>query len=296
MIILKIFKKVYVLLIMSLLLLMAGTLVVYAHPNASEHNKELEAVLFEQGYSIYQSTEIKQAVKALEGASYLTIDQFQGDGLNTYLELKGYGIRGLPLKFSSIDYSEDPMGNGARITANTHRQFTHQGWDRDYNNSKSVQKFWNSRRKVLLATVNTIFNFDDKSIIGYSEKANSLAGIIYYVHILGDYDEADNYKKIALLTDIAGRSDQNDMITALRSYAQILFKDQNKTMDYKDLMEGLDRIEEDASRLVNSTGGVNSDEEFQEYHQCALDLLDLLTNHIPNLLKKEKYFAQVFYP
>jgi len=269
-------------------------MVCYAH-SAPEHNDELESVLFEQGFSKYQSGEIKDSIIALEYASYLTIDQFGGNGLDKFQKLKDLDIRGLPLRFSVIDYSEDPMGNGKKINANTHRRFTHEGWDREGDGSRSVQKFWDARRRVLLSTVNTIFEFDDKPIIGYGEKCNSFAGIIYYIHILGDYEAADNSAKIQYLTDLAGRSDKKDMISALRAYTETLFFDQKNTVDYSELMDGFDEIERKSGRIVQSIGGVNTDAEFEEYHQCALDLMELLEEHLPTLLKNEKFFSQVFY-
>ena len=54
----------------------------------------------------------------------------------------------------------------------------------------------------------------------------------HYVHILGDYDEANAYTKISRLPDLAGRDSANDkdkdydMITSLESYIEILFVDQ----------------------------------------------------------------------
>ena len=69
-------------------MLLATTITSFAHPQASDHNKELEAVLFEDGYSKYQSDEIKQYIQDMEYASYLTIDQFGGNGENQYNTLK----------------------------------------------------------------------------------------------------------------------------------------------------------------------------------------------------------------
>lgn len=281
------------------MVLISGTTPSYAYPTASEHNKALEKVLFEDGYSKYQSDKIKKNVTAIEYASYLTIDQFGGKGEDQYNTLKKWRMGGLPLSFTSLDYNEDLQGNGKQINANTHRRYTHQGWDREYETS-SVRKFWKARRNVLLGTVNTIFNFGNFSgIVGYDEKCNSLAGIIYYVHILGDYDEADNYKKISMLQDLAGHenTDGNDMISALKEYSKILFEENQKSSDeYKALQRGFDNLSSKAGNIVQSVGGVNTDEEFKEYHQYAYDLLQLLTDNVPDLLKREEYFKKVFYP
>lgn len=281
---------------LACILVISALITCYAHPTAGEHDKELEAVLFERGYSKYQSEKIKEYVTALEYASNLAIDQYGGSGEDKYRLLKKWGMGGLPLQFKTIDYSEDLFDGGKKINPNTHRMFTHQGWDIDYGDSK-VNKFWKSRKAILLGTVNSIFGFGKLSAIrGYSDKCNSLAGIIYFVHILGDYVEANSKDKILYLTDLSGRIDGADMIPALQNYIDILFQDQKSSQDYKDLKKGLDDIGEKAGKIVRSTGGVNTDEEFHEYHQYAVDLLELLQEHMPRLLKNEEFFRNVFYP
>ena len=284
-------------LILLFILLIGNSQLSYAYPKAEQHDKKLIEVLFEPGYSIYQSNSIKNNVKAIKYASYLTIDQFGEDGEQKFNELKDLKIKGLPFRFNDIKYDVAILDETKKISASNHRLYTHQGWDRIYEN-KQIKKFWNTRRSVLLATVNTILDFNAfSSVTGYNDQCNSLCGIIYYVHILGDYDEADSYKKISLLPDLAGHSgtDKNDIITQLKGYISILFKNQEKSDHYVNLMKDLDKIEKDASKLVRSTGGVNTDEEFREYHQYAVDLLNLLIKHIPHLLKNEDFFAKVFY-
>ncbi len=285
-------------LVLIITIVSTNTLYCFAHPYAFQHNKELEAVLFEEGYSKYQSDTIRNYVTALEYASYLAIDQFGGSGEYQFSFLKTMKMGGLPLRFSTIDYSEDLMGSGKQINANTHRLYTHQGWDREYENA-SVRKFWDARRNILLGTINTVLGFSRlPGLFGYSDKCNSLAGIIYYVHILGDYIEADTYKKVSILQDLAGheKTDGNDMISYLSQYVEILFEDQRDSVAYKELVDGLEAIAKDAGTLVNSFGGVNTEEEFEQYHQCAIDLLELLKAQIPTLLKGEDHFRSVFYP
>lgn len=284
-------------------LLLNSKMPVYAHPEAREHNAELEQVLFEKGYSKHSSDKIKNSIKALEYASYLTIDQFGGNGTNQFEKLKKMKVNGLPRKFSTIDYNTVIEHPEKKITANTHRMYTHQGWDRKYSSKgKDVDKFWSNRRNVLLGTVNSVFGFHTITALGYGEKCNSLAGIIYYVHILGDYKEADKYTKISLLPDLAGRNNANDIdkdydiITSLKGYIEILFVDQKDSHEYKDLMKQLDNIAKKAGKIRNSFGGVNTDEEFDEYHQYADDTLNVLMKYMPTLFKNEDFFTEVFYP
>ena len=83
---------------------------------------------------------------AIESASSLAIDQYGGTGEDKYRQLKKWGMGGLSHTFDEIDYSEDLFGKGTKINPNTHRMFTHQGWDIDYGNPK-VNKFWKTRKK-----------------------------------------------------------------------------------------------------------------------------------------------------
>lgn len=276
----------------------------WAHPSAYEHDDELEAVLFEPGFSEYKSNKIKENVKALEYASYITVDQFHGNGKEQFEYLKKLDINGLPFSFSSIDYYEDLSGktkedgSKVQISANNHRKYTHQGWERQYEN-KNVNKFMEKRRNVLMATVNYVFDFRTVTFIrGYDDKCKSLSGIIYYTHILGDYAEADDYKKISFLIPLAEGKDKDKeyMIPNIKKYIEVLFANQLSDADYKALVKELDSIEKKASKIESSTGGVNTDEEFELIHEYASDVLETLIKYIPGLLKDEEFFKKVFYP
>lgn len=271
---------------------------VFAHQKAAQHDKELMSVLFEPGFSKYKSTKVKNAVNALEAASQLTIDQFGGTGKDNFLLLKEYGALGLTWSFSDIDYSVDIDNNSKKISASTHRKYTHQGWDIEEIGfgTKNAVSFWKKRKKVLLNTVNTVFDFGAFSnSLRFDPKCDAFCGLVYYVHILGDYDEADNYKKLALVIPLAGRNDKYDMISQLKKHLDVLFSDHKESSEYKTLIRDLDSIEKSASKIYRSTGGVNTDQEFEEYQKCSKDLMKALQNHIPTLLKQESFFSEVFY-
>lgn len=279
------------------LLLNGVVLNCHAH-DSREHDKEMMAVLFSKTETYVRSQDTDKYIKALKYASYLTVDQFGQDGESKFNDLKSWKMKGLPSKFSDIKYEYViPRGNSdLKVNANTHRRYTHQGWIIKYGNSEA-NRFWDTRKKVLLGTVNTIFEFNKAPIvIRYDNKCVDFCGIIYYVHILGDYIEADNYKKLNLLVPLAGSNDGVDMIANLREYIELVFADQKKSVDYTELMKGLEKIEKTAKPIQQSIGGVNTDEEFAEYHKCAEDLLNLLIDHIPALLKNEEFFRNVFYP
>ena len=271
---------------------------VFAHPKAAQHDKELMSVLFEPGFSKYKSTKVKNAVNAIEAASQLTIDQFGGTGKDNFLLLKEYGALGLTWSFSDIDYSVDIDNNNKIISAKTHRKYTHQGWDIEEIGfgTKNAVSFWKKRKKVLLNTVNTVFDFDTFSNpLRFDPKCDAFCGLVYYVHILGDYDEADDYKKLALVIPLAGRNDKYDMVSQLKKHLDVLFSDCKDSPEYKALIRDIDSIEKNASKIYRSTGGVNTDQKFEDYKKCSKDLLNSLQNHIPPLLKQEPFFSDVFY-
>ena len=66
-------KRLLALILIICLCSIVASNICYAHDSAEEHNKELEKVLFEEGFSKYKSDEVKRAVRALELASYLSI-------------------------------------------------------------------------------------------------------------------------------------------------------------------------------------------------------------------------------
>lgn len=267
-----------------------------AHPDSREHDKELMAVLFSKTETYTKNSDTNKYIDALKYASNLTIDQFGGSGEDKYNALKRWKMRGIPSKFSDIDYKYVIPGGTTQISANTHRRFTHQGWIIDFGITEA-NKFWDTRKKVLLGTVNTIFEFNKMPIvIKHDKECEYFCGIIYYVHLLGDYDEADNYKKLNLLVPLAGSNDGVDMISNLREYIEYVFVEQKQSSDYKDLMEDLDKIEKTARPIQQSSGGVNTDEEFDKYKKCSDDLLNSLIQHLPVLLKNEEFFSNVFYP
>ena len=280
-----------------------NTTTCFAHPTQAEHYKELEQVLFVEGYSKNQSAKIKKAIQNIEYAQYLCVDQFGGKGKKKqYKSLKKQLIVGFPMSFSSIDYDRvitDKGESSKQVNANTHRQYTHQGWAREYN-SKYVDKFMEKRDQILLSTVNSVFdNFDSHPLVGsYDKQCDALCALIYYVHILGDYEEADKYSKIPPLIPLAGASDNWDICYQLEKYLPKLFKTSKKTQKqrYDDLMSGIKDIDERASNLYRSTGGPVEDGEFAQYHQCADDLMTLLKEKVPYLLKDEPFFKKVFYP
>lgn len=105
-------------------------------------------------------------------------------------------------------------------------------------------------------------------------------------------------KKVPILIPLAGHdgTDKYDIICQLKDSIEILFVDQKSTPEYTSLMKDLDSIQKKAGKLVRSVGGVNTDEEFEEYHQYANETMEALQKYVPKMLKNEKFFREVFYP
>lgn len=295
-------KRKYIIQKISILvcvLMMFFSIQAVAHQKASEHNQELEKVLLGEGYPKRINAKASNSITALEEASRLTIDQYEGNlqnSLDILNNMRTPRIKGVPKDISEIDYSEQLDIPGKKVNANVHRKYTHQGWGRVYQ-TKRTKKFWDKRREVLLDTVNSVFNFGIGSsitIFGYDKKCDSLCAIIYYVHLLGDYDEADSSKKITLLAPLAGIKEidkQTDedalgMIPELEAAIEVLFEGE----DYDGLIKELERIYKKARKLEPTV----SEEEFDEYKKCSEEIMKALQKEMPDLLKTQEFFTDVF--
>ena len=48
-------------------------------------------------------------------------------------------------------------------------------------------------------------------------------------------------------------------------------------------------------KLVNSVGGINTDEKFAERQVLVAEVIEILSLYLPEMLKKEPFFNEVFY-
>ena len=195
------------------------------------------------------------------------------------------------------------------ITARTHRHYTHRGWDfPEY----PLKELWEQRKKILTATVN-------KEIFGYSpgilaklsfaegilyketacnDECEAFCKLVYYVHILGDYEAAKTYSaEFQQLIPLVRHEDPRNpaLIDELISIVPILFKNQPQT--YRLFIEELDKVKQRAEEIVFVQGGIRTQEQFEEYKKCAIDLLAILKDKdgTPRLLKNTDYFNSAFY-
>jgi len=299
-------RSIFIRIILMLMLSASFTIKATAY-TADEHDKIMLNVLFGKGYSKNQSNEINKYINELTEASYFTIDEFnQGEVLGRSTEirykkdLKDFKISGWPNKFNEIDYIISLDDGETHISANSHHKYTHQGWDIEFGSSKA-NAFWSKRKSILLSTVNDILGFNKLPFRDYNIKVRCISGIIYYVHILGDYEAADKYTKIVSLVPLADLNRGKNTSTAgiidgLEIYTKTLFeKDQSSSPKYKALMKSYTDLRAKAVKLQSTYGGINTQEEFDQYHQIAVDLLTALTDNMPDLFRELDYFKSKFY-
>lgn len=256
----------------------------YAHDEEG-HNGDLELVLFPIDYFLSsQSTTAQNAVKALEAASYLTLDQFNEYGQAKLDILHELGVLGIPNDLSAIDFKWNSQ----------HRNFTHRGWDYTYTDDKA---HWETRKKILIETINSQFDFGTSNAIsGYNKQCTSFAAIVYYIHVIGDHNEDSSYKVSELKMALGGRKDENDIIHELLKHSDILFSSQHLSINYLLYTSKLSSLNRKMGKIINSEGGINSQEKFDKYHEYGEQLLEVLQKYLPELLKEEDFFSSVFYP
>lgn len=244
------------------------------------HDKLMLDVLFKNFKEIDNDKSVKQEVEALECACYLTIDQFNESGQKALDTLHTYGVKGIPDSLDAIKISASPSN---------HRSYTHRGWNFAYFGVQGEQ--WPARQNVMIATVGTIFDFD-----GNVEKQESFCEFLYYIHILGDHMDDKSYKIYnGLKMDVGGRIDQNDIIHEWLDCIEIVFADQKYTHKYRSLTSSLERYNSKFTRIVRSKGGINTDEKFALYNKYCKDLMNMMTMYVPEMLKEEEFFNEVFY-
>jgi hypothetical protein len=267
-----------------------------------EHDSNLECVLFDGGK--YDKSK-KDKVKMLEYASYLAIDQFNykktinksgvdvGNGARELAYLKEKKVSKLPEKIEDIDF---------KASGNTHRTKTHRGWNFSYN-TKEDRNRWKIRKTILCSTTNKVFGLSNKKGVPNST-CNNFSALVYYVHVLTDHtqDKWDKEKnkltnqglKMPLARANPGEGNE-DIFLELENIINNLFKNQQDQKAFKKLTKEMDKLAKKARKLVDQKGGINSTERFEANQDYAKELLKLLKEYIPTLLKSEDFFQKAFY-
>ena len=245
-----------------------------------DHDDLMLKILFRKYEYACNDSSVQDEISVITSACYLTIDQFNSYG-QTYLdELATYGVKNIPSQVSEIGFS---------ASGRNHRSFTHRGWDFSY--SGEMKTKWPIRQDILRNTVGTVFDFN-----GNDKQQEAFCELLYYIHILGDHEDDASYQiSNGLKIDIGGRHDKEDIIHKLLDLLPNLFADQTNTHKYRALTTNLRSINSKLDKLVNSVGGINTDEKFAERQERVGDLIDILSLYLPEMLNKEPFFNEVFY-
>lgn len=288
-------------------LLFGMTIPAYAHPKQGEHDTDLATLLFGEGYTL--TGEKKAKFQAIADAAALCIDQFSAneemrskedlfDSLNARI--------GFSFSFDDIELQKAQDGK-TNVSAKTHRRYTHRGWNfTEY----PLKDLWVQRKKILTATVNKELFGKSPGVLSkipwaeglaYSEAAcnkqcEAFCELVYCIHILGDYEEATSYSsEFQQLIPLVRHEDPQSpaLIDDIINLIPILFEKQSWT--YPILIQELEGIKADAEKVMFVTGGIRTQEQFNEYHQCALDVMQAIQDHVPDMLRKTDFFSEAFY-
>lgn len=284
-----------------------------AHDSQSEHDKDLKLVLFGSRDKLLSGDE-KEAFRAIANAAALTIDQFSANATkrskekeynDLQSELQMMGLPELPVDFDSIDLNCKVTKDGKNITANTHRKYTHLGWN--YNKYPDAE-FWKRRKQILLHTVNwTLFNSNaafswlpwvSDALYSPSEQCEAFCALVYYIHILGDHIGGDKPEKMTNIEPLIQYTNMTTpgIIAELKEQLQIVFFSQITSWTYAGLIQELTSLEIKAEQNCATWGAVDTEEKCKKNQEYAKELLEILSRSVPNLLKNEPFFADHFNP
>lgn len=266
--------------LLCIIFVLGNTLKVSYAYERNEHDACMLEVLFKNFKEVENDKGIRNEIKALECASYLAIDQFNNSGQKDLEFLLSYGVKDIPSNVDEISFN---------ASGTTHRSHTHCGWDFQF--YTVTKELWPARKQIMLNTADAIFDFQ-----GDEDKKESFCALIYYIHILGDHlDDRSYIVKNGLKMDVGGRIDKEDIIHELLKHIQIVFADQKYTHKYRSLTNTLERYNSRLAKIVRSEGGINTDKKFQQKQKYTVKLMKLLTMYLPEMLKEELFFNEVFY-
>ena len=289
-----------------LLTLLVSSVIPAQAYDESSHNELICSILFEEN-PVGLSQEAQQQLSLLLDATTICLDQYQGSYVDKLDALNRQKIHGIPKNINEINF----RGN------QYHRRYTHKGWDFSY---PSETGNWPARKTLLLQTVNHVFEFQDRAgqwgflwwnkDYGYDKQCNSFAAFLYYLHILGEYEQAaedtedqqgwnTHYKTTygsVIPLAVAHPGDNNsDVFWELEKHLPVIFEEQKKdgSHNYTGMITDIQILAGKARRLAAQKGGITA-ENFSEYCRYATELIGILEERIPVLLEKEEFFSEKF--
>ena len=299
-------KKVTLSWLLIVVMLFGTAHLTYAHPKQSDHDNDLQTLLLGEGSSL--TGEKKERFQAIADAAALCIDQFSSnEDIRSKEDLFNQLNEREKFSFSFDDIELQKGSDGKNVTAKTHRRYTHRGWDfSEY----PLKDLWARRKKILTATVNReLFGvtpgiFSKLPVVGgliYDEEAcnkecESFCKLVYYIHILGDFEESTTYSsEVQQLTPLVRHEDQTApaLIDEIIDLTPVLFKDQSWT--YPSFVDKLKEIKSRAEKLPFAQNAAWTEDQFKEYHKCAEDVMDAIKEYVPDMLSRTEFFKDAFY-
>jgi len=185
------------------------------------------------------------------------------------------------------DFSDFLTPHGGKM----HGEYTHLGWTHEYLFA-DTQHRWMIRQNILRDALARQFNFFPLMMGQNRQRLDSLAALLYYVHILGDHENnklatarsripirslneqdryfQDNYVPVRWEQNKNGIPSTN-IVAELNRHLSILFANQRGTPQYENLM-----------RAIN--GSLPSEQQ-----EKARWLLESLFANVPQLLRNESF-------
>ncbi len=302
-------KKILVLFIV-IACIFGNVSVAFAHQDQGKHDVDLRKVLFGEGY--IPTGEKKEKFQAIANAASLCIDQYSSNATDHKKEVMFNKLKntvGFSISFKNFDLEKKNIG--VSVTPRNHRWYTHQGWNYPENAKKDKTwiKFWKIRKKVLTSTVNLeLFNKAPSAfskipfVENYldsedacNKQCEAFCVLVYYVHILGDYDEANapTPEFIQQLVPLYRANDVSNpgMIQDLIDILPDLFP--NNENSRLQLQRKLEKIASKSKHIQHDN--IQTQEEFEEYKEYALEVVSVLKECVPDMLRREDFFADAFY-
>ena len=88
-----------------------------------------------------------------------------------------------------------------------------------------------------------------------------------------------------------GASRGNSLISEIIEVLPVLFPEQ----DYSELERSLTAANLKVCSILNRPDDLKTDEGFQQYHEAAVEILEILHDYLPKLLRNEVFFNNIFY-
>ena len=120
--------------------------------------------------------------------------------------------------------------------------------------------------------------------------------MVYYIHILGDHIEGNIPEKLTDLEPLIQYTSLSTpgIITELKEQFGIVLASQADSWKYAALMEELSALGVKAEKNCGTWGAVDTVDKCKINQEYAKELLDILANHLPKMLKEEPFFEQHF--